>query len=308
MAGNYCVSAAGQVKARLGGANIFEVLLPAPVSTPPTGTITIDGTSSPLTFTGQEALSISALSDGRRRLQLASAPTTKLAGKHGAAWVVTDSVCWPCQVASFAADGSQHYAILAEPLAAELPTGETARLFFAYHTAELPVVSEAKPVRDCLLVVDYADRSLTYLVDYVHQVFCTGVTEQDLRRYYYTLSSSPAADAGFSPALQAGEDDLIGELRLQLADRGLTEDDIPASGMLRQAHLLYSAAHMFRLSDAETYRSLAEQAQANVQACLRRLWVDENGDGKPSGQEKQVVERTHGADLRFGVRVKHGRH
>ena len=286
MSGNYCVASAGQYKARLGVTPLFEINLPDPCPDPPTGSIIIGGEETALTWQGAAPVAVSSLSDGRRRLALANYPPEAFAGRHGAASLVTASIAWPCNVIAY--DSTSKAAILAEPLPFELPEGETAYLVFRYVFCELPVRSE--PVRECLLHINYtpypsAQRSqggLTFLVAYVRQIFSTGVTETDLRAYYYTLSSQPAQDAGFALALQGGEDELVTELRAQLMNRGLCEDDVPAAASLRQAHLLYSAACMFRISDPDTFDRLIAQAKRATQIELRRIWVDDDNNGKPN--------------------------
>ena len=92
-------------------------------------------------------------------------------------------------------------------------------------------------------------------------------------------------------ALQAGEDELVMELRQQLMDRGLCEDDIPAAASLRQAHLLYAAAGMFRISDPDTYDRLSSQARKAAQVELRRIWVDDNKDGIPT-ESRPLADRS----------------
>lgn len=309
MAGNYCVLGAGQVKAKIGVQNVFEVTLPTPCSQAPHGKMTINGVDYALAFEGAQSVVVESLEDGRRKLSLASAPSVKYCGLRGAAWVVSDSVCWPCTVSSFETVNEKTFAVLADSLPCSLPKGESITLQFGYFRASLPVQNEKR--KDCLLQIDWEpiefggdqERSLTFLVDYVHQVFCTGVTEQDLRRYCFTLNASPSSDAGFSPAIQAGEDDLIFELRLQLADKGLTEDEIPASSVMRQAHILFAAAHLFRISDRDTYTALQSQAKASVEAALRKIWIDEDGDCEPNEPVQNLAGR-RGSDLRFGKRKR----
>lgn len=297
MSGNYCITSAGQYKARLGVTCIFELNLPDPCPDAPTGEIIIGDTAHELTWHSSTPVAVSGLSDGRRRLLISAVPQDALAGRHGAASLVTASISWPCTVISYDASQTGAAAILAEPLPAELPPGETAYLVYRYCYTELPIVAE--PTRDCLLSVEYTPYTsaqhsaggLRYLVSYVRQIFTTGVTETDLRAYYYTLSSQPAQDAGFAVALQAGEDELVMELRQQLMDRGLCEDDIPAAASLRQAHLLYAAACMFRISDPDTYDRLSSQARKAAQVELRRIWVDDNKDGIPT-ESRPLADRS----------------
>lgn len=311
MAGNYCVQAAGQTKARVGVENVFELVLPEPVTTAPTGTITIGGTTTALVFSGCAAVEVQELIDGRRVLVLSSDPSPRLSGTQGQAWLVSSSIQWGCTVQSFAKSGQSYRAQLADPLPADIPSGERCYLYFGYWCAALPV--QAHGVRNCLLSVEYAPvrqlgqqvRSLSYLVDYVAQVFSTGLTEEDLRRRMYTLNAAPSNDAGYSPAMQAGEDDLIQELRYQLAEKNLTEDDVPATSTLRTAHELYAASQMFRVSAPDTYAELQAQAKHAVEVALRNIWLDANRDGAPD-EEPQNLDGPRGRDLSFGRRRRFG--
>lgn len=293
MAGNYCVASAGQYKALINTDPVFELDLSDPCDSAPTGEIEIGSSSSPLTFIMQSKVKVLGLEDGRRKLIIESMPETPLAGRHGAASVVSNSISWSCRVQSYEIpDTTTNCAILAEPLPKDLPIGEDVYLSFRYVYAELP--EQVEPVKNCLLTIHFepfesAKRgvsSLTFLVSYVRQIFTTGVTETDLRAYYYTLSSQPASDAGISNALQMGEDELVTELRKQLMDRGLCEDDIPAASSLRQAHLLYSAACFFRLSDTEAFDHLIAQARRSCEIEIRRIWVDADKNGKPDDSKK----------------------
>lgn len=313
MAGNYCVTAAGQTKAKVGESNVFELSLPEPVATAPSGSITLGDTTTQLSFAGCSPVAVSSLIDGRRRLALGGEPSPMLSGTQGQAWVVSASICWGCVVQAYSKQGSVYYAHLADPLPAELPSGETCYLYLGYWCAELPVSST--PIKNCLLTVMYSpvrqlgtqSRTLTYLVDYVHQVFATGCTEEDLRRRMYSLNSQPSSDAGFSPAMHAGEDDLIQELRYQLAEKGLTEDDIPASSTLRMAHELYAASQMFRVSHPEIYAELQAQAKHSVEVALRNIWIDSNHNGKPD-EPPENLDGPRGRDLSFGYRRRFGSH
>ena len=299
MSGNYCVASAGQYKALIDTTPIFEFDLPYPCDSEPSGELEINGEKSTLDFSMQTSIEILGLSDGRRKLKLNDFPNNAFAGRHGSASIVGDSICWPCRIQNYEADeeANEFFAILAEPLPADLPLGIDHFLYFRYVSCELPEQNE--PVKNCLLTVQFVPvssakngtSSLTYLVSYVRQIFTTGVTETDLRSYFYTLSSQPASDAGISNALQMGEDELVTELRRQLMDRGLCEDDIPAASALRQAHLLYSAACFFRLSDSDAFDRLTDQARRACEIEIRRIWVDEDKNGKPN-EKNPLADRS----------------
>lgn len=316
MAGISCVLSAGQVKAIAGEDkdNIFELTLPEPVDSAPTGEITIGDVTQQLTFTGAAPVKVEGLGDGRRKLFLEQLPTTKLAGKHGAAFVVSDSICWSTRVLSYNTEGELgnevYYAILSEPLPLTLPQGEDIYLYLTYYAATLPSV--ANPIRNCLLRVEYQPiakigslvQTLTYLVAYVYQIFTTGLTIDDVRSYFQGLGAQPNQDAGFEPAIIAGEDALIDYLREQLAEKGLTEDDIPATTSLRQAHRLFAAAHVFMLTNEQLFANLTTQAKNSARAALRRAWLNENQDGILKDEDVGQVGGNRSKDFGFKRAVR----
>lgn len=316
MAGISCVLSAGQVKAIAGEDkdNIFELTLPEPVENPPVGEITIEGVPTSLAFVGADPVKILGLVDGRRKLVLESLPTPRLAGKHGSAFVVSDSICWSTRVISYSTEGDAnnpvYYAILSEALPLALPTGEEVKLFLSYYAATLPTVTS--PTRNCLLRIEYEPfakigslvQTLTYLVNYVYQIFTTGLTIEDVRSYFQGLGAQPSQDAGFEPAIIAGEDALIDFLREQLAEKGLTEDDIPATTSLRQAHRLFAAAHVFMLSNEQLFISLTNQAKQSAKAALRRAWLNENQDGVLKEEDVGQVGGNRSKDFSFSRGVR----
>lgn len=289
MSSRVCVECAGQTQAVCGVDNIFELLLPQPSTTPPTGTITIQGVDTVLTFSGQDPILVASLAAGRRALALEGVPTTQLAGRTGLAWVVTDSVIWPCRVQSVSVIDSTHSTVtLADALPAALPTGVTAYLYWGYWAATLPV--RQSPVGGCLMRVIYSpvarigqpEATLTYLLAYVHQIFDTGLTAPQLRAFFGGSPAAPSDDAGLEPAISAGLDDLVRELRVRLAERRLTEQDIPAPSALLPAHRLFAAAHLYALTDREKHDSLRSEARYAVDDALRHLWIDVDGSGTPT--------------------------
>ena len=311
MAGISCVLSAGQVKAIAGDdkENIFDLTLPEPVDSAPTAEITIGETTSQLTFTGASPVKVLGRVDGRRKLLLEQLPSPRLAGKHGAAFLVSDSICWSTHILSYNTEGSDndatYYAILSEAAPLCLPQGEEVKLYLTYYAATLPTVSS--PIRNCLLRLEYEPiakigslvQSLTYLVSYVYQVFTTGLTTDDVRSYFQGLGAQPSQDAGYEPAIIAGEDALIDFLREQLAEKGLTEDDIPATTSLRQAHRLFAAAHVFMLSNEQLFLSLTNQAKQSAKAALRRAWINDSQDGVPKEEEISQVGGNRSKDFSY---------
>lgn len=305
MASRLCVDSAGQTMAVVGCDNVFELVLPQPSLAAPTGAITIRGAEFALTFSGQTPVEITSMGAGRRSLVLASAPTVQLAGRTGQAWVVSDSIVWQCRVQSYSVEGQTTTATLADPLPAVLPAGVTARLVFGYWAATLPV--QQAPVAGCLIRVTYQpvarvgqpDATLTFLAAYVHQIFDTGLTPQNLRAFFNGMPSAPTTDAGLEPAISAGLDDLVQHLRVALAERGLTEADVPAPSALLSAHRLFAAAHVYALTDRDLHDSLYRDALGAADAALRHLWVDVDGSGTPTPPDTENITGKRSADFAF---------
>lgn len=305
MTSRVCVDCAGQTQIVVGQDNIFEVILPQPSRSIPTGTITIKNIETALIFEGQEPIEISSAEPGRRSLLLAASPTRFLAGRQGIAWVVSDSIVWACRVSAYDTTTEITRAILAEALPAALPTGATAYLHFGYWAASLPVRTE--PVAGCLIKVGYSPVSrvgdptagLTFLAAYVRQIFETGLTVQMLRDFISGSPSAPTSDAGLEPAISAGLDDLVRHLRTALAQDHLTEADIPAPSALRDAHRLFACAQLYAVTNRELHDSLRSEARYAADDALRFLWIDRDGTGKPGPGDTMNITGLRGRDLSF---------
>lgn len=304
MSSRVCVDCAGQTQAVVGVDNLFEVVLPQPSKTNPTGFITINGIDNTLTFEGQAPVQITATGAGRRSLTLASAPTRALAGRQGMAWVVSDSIVWPCRVQSYQTTADVTDVILAEALPATIPTGATAYLHFGYWAATLP--EQTEPVSGCLIKVHYSpvarvgdpDAGLTFLAAYVRQIFETGLTAPQLREYLAGSPSAPTSDAGLEPAISAGLDDLVRHIRTVLAQDHLTEADIPAPSALRDAHRLFACAQIYAVTNRDLHDSLRTEARYAADDALRFLWIDRDGTGKPSKSDTMNITGLRGNDFR----------
>ncbi len=306
MSSRVCVECAGQTQAVCGADNIFELLLPQPSVTAPIGTLTIQGVDTVLSFGGQDPIQVSSLAAGRRALSLEGVPATQLAGRTGLAWVVTDSIIWPCRVQSVSVIDQTHSTVtLADALPAALPTGVSAYLYWGYWAATLPV--RQAPVGGCLMRVTYSpvarigqpEATLTYLLAYVHQIFDTGLTAPQLRAFFGGSPAAPSDDAGLEPAISAGLDDLVRELRVRLAERHLTEQDIPAPSALLPAHRLFAAAHLYALTDRDKHDSLRSEARYAVDDTLRHLWIDVDGSGTPTPPDTINITGLRSRDFAF---------
>ena len=314
MASRVCVDCAGQTQAVIGVDNIFEVVLPQPSLAAPSGTITIANVDYPLSFEGQAPIIISEMGAGRRSLTLGSAPSNPLAGRQGTAWVVTDSVVWPCQIVSIDTSGGT-VATLATALPYALPEGAEAKLVFGYYAATLP--RREQPVARCPIRVTYTPvarvgqpvATLEYLCRYVRQIFETGLTCQQLRAFLSGGPSVPSSDAGLEPAVSAGLDDLVRYIRTELAEKGLDETDVPAPRALRDAHQLFAAAHVYAVTNRELHDAFWQDARYSAGDTLRHLWVDVNQDGVYDGPDTNNITGKRSQDFRFAFPkgIRHNR-
>lgn len=306
MSSRVCVTCAGQTQAVIGQVNIFEVILTQPSLTAPTGDLQIGEQSVELTFDGQAPISITGMGAGRRSLSLQSAPTRALAGRQGTAWVVSDSIVWPCQVVSYDLTTEGTTVNLAEALPYALPTG-TAQLVWGYYAATLPV--RQSPVGGCLLRVTYQpvarvgqpDATLVYKLRYVRQIFDTGLTAQDLRAALSGGPSVPSSDAGLEPAVSGGLDDLVRYLRTELAEHGLDETDIPAPRELIDAHRLFACAKFYQVTNRELHDAFWSDARYCASDTLRHLWVDINQDGRPDVGDTDNITGKRSKDFRYAL-------
>lgn len=308
MKNNLCIQSHGQSKALVGAdiANIFEFIAPIPLAQAPEGVLTMDGVDQPVTFVGEEPITITALTDGRRRLSLESAPTLALTASRGAAFVVSDSICWPCSIQKFSTEGTQTVAYLTDSLPASLPQGETCMLYFCYYSGTLPVCDYASgPHR---LDVTYSalerfggnDVKQLYFIQYVHQIFSTGLTESDVRAYFKSNIPNASLDAGVSSALVASEDWLVDRIRYELRETGQTEDDILAPQNFRRAQLLYAAAHSFLLTDSARFEALKKEANFAFKSAASAVFIDRDHDGTPEPKDPTALgKHTHDVGYHF---------
>lgn len=306
MKNNLCVQSHGQNKALVGAdvANVFEFIAPIPLGSAPTGTLDLYGEEQAITFSGESPIKIDALTDGRRKLKLDTAPLSAMAGGRGAAFVVSSQINWPCQVQKFSTEGETVYAYLSDALPASLPAGETCYLYFAYYSAALP--ASEYPSGPHKLEVAYSalpqfggnDETQLYFIVYVHQIFSTGLSETDLRAYFKGFNPNPSFDAGIPSALLASEDWLIERLRLELRETGQTEDDVLAPQAFRRAQLLYAAAHAFLLTDTTKFESLRKEANYAFRAACSQVFIDHDHDGNADQAEAVTLGKAK-LDVRF---------
>ncbi len=306
MKNNLCVQSHGQSKALVGSevSNVFEFVSPIPLASPPSGLLDLFGEPTEIIFSGETPIEIEALTDGRRKLKLKSAPTSALTGGRGSAFVVSEQINWPCQIQKFSTEGEVVYAYLSDALPASLPIGEVCSLYFAYFSAPVPASDFASGPHK--LEVSYSalsqfggnDETQLFFVVYVHQIFSTGLTETDLRAYFKGFNPNPSVDAGIPSALLASEDWLIERLRLELRETDQTEDDILAPQAFRRAQLLYAAAHAFLLTDTARFELLRKEANYAFKAACSQVFIDRNHDGTAERAEATTIGKAK-SDVQF---------
>lgn len=297
MKSNLCVSSHGQSKALCGADvdNVFEFVAPIPLASAPVGELDLFGERQQLTFTGESRIEIVALTDGRRKLTLRTAPSLALCGSRGAAFVVSSQIQWSCLIQKFSKEGETVYAYLNEALPATLPAGETCYLYFCYYSTQLPPSEGASgPHR---FEVTYTslpqfgnnDEAQLFFVVYVYQIFSTGLTEADVRAYFKGFNPAPSVEAGIPAALIASEDWIVERIRLELRETSQTEDDILAPQSFRRAQLLYAAAHAFLLTDSNRFELLRKEAFGAFKAACAQVFLDRDHDGTAEATESVTI-------------------
>lgn len=299
MRSNVCVKSQGQNKALCGAdvVNIFDFDASTPLAEPPSGVLSVGGLPVPVSFEGEDPIKIDALTDGRRKLTLASLPSKALTGARGKAFIVSDQICWECMVQKYSTEGTMVYAYLRDALGATLPVGETCYLYFRHYSAQLPSMEE--PTEPLDFAVSYSslpqfggnDYSESYYVKYVHHIFFTGITESDVRSYFKSFQPAPSDDEGVGAALTASEDWLAERIGLELRETDMELDDILAPQIFRRAQLFYAAAYAFLLTDTQRYEALKKEAYSAFKAACSQVFFDKDKDGKVSQQDAVTIGR-----------------
>lgn len=290
-------------KARVGVASqVFEWHSTRPALTTPAPALRIDGAAVTPVALAPTALTIASVRDGRRELvtNAGTAPPAGLSGFRGKAWLLSTSDAHEVRVTSWTAGSAGPPIVptvlrISEPLAWE-PVLGTATLVWACYQWVIPTAVVATRRQNILWTVDYQTRlgsGLTAephresgLLQVVHQPFSTGVTSRDVSEGLRSIGASAGADQeGWGAQLADSEEFIIAWLRSQLADRGLTEDDVPAPQSLRRAHVCLAGAQALLLTDPEASATLEEKGREALKLAMDRIWLDLDHDGQPDDGE-----------------------
>jgi hypothetical protein len=323
----YCPRVSGDVKARVGVDNVFEFVAPGPLLIDLTHkvTLTIHLAGGPVVLdmlAAQPELvdGTTPLSDDRQTIFMAGlswASRYGWAGRNGEGWLVGPNGAVSLRLAdgidgTVAADGAR----LFSPLPWSVALDSTSVVQLSYCQAVLPALTVcATKTRDVLWTVDYWIRHGTNtdlaaqrqqesgLLQVVAQPFGTGVSAADVPRYLRSIGAAPSTELGYEMQLQAAEEELVLWLRSHLAERGLTEDDVPAPQSLRLPHLMLTGAHILAVPDGDTSDRLRARAVELAEMAMRRIWLDQNQDGAVDPDEVQQTGGRRSADWRSPVRT-----
>lgn len=308
---NFCSSTHAQSKALIGAdvENVFDFSAPLPLASAPVGRLIDGATVTELPFFGASPSTVTALTDGRRRLEIEGTPPDGLTGAHGEAYIVTDTVCWACTILRYSQIDQTHWsAYLVDALPAQLPAGESCKLYYAYHYTVLPSRLTVTPVDDPLrFEVTYTaleqfgggDESQIFYLRYVRQIFNTGLTAQELRTAWADFLPSSPTESSINAALSYSEDKLVALLRKELRETDLTEDDVMAPQSFRVCQRLYAYAHMLITTDQSKSDWLSKQAFYEFTDALARVNLPRAGhplqaDPQPIGKTKRDVQFNFG--------------
>lgn len=274
----------------------FMWFSPEPLKPGTTPTLSVNfksGAVSPVLASVHSPLDVSAVSEDRRSLTAAAATTASsrgLQGEYGAAHYVTESDGhYPVNV-SHVEDGLVR---IGSPLPRKATDGGV--LQWALWTATISASLLAVAERSVPFVIKYTAaygldlpdqlNAVTGLLHVVRQPFSTGLNSTALVGMMpYLAALAPATAQGFEGVIAAANLELIGMLRAELAEKGLTEDNVNGPSLLH-AHAYLSAAMVYEVSDALRSAALRERATGLIAVALRAVWIDAEGDGVVDGDE-----------------------
>ena len=303
------VTVLGERKYRVGVTSAFEWSAPAPISGAPVGTVKLPSGDVALGLAAVHApLSVTgfAASEGESREMtiVATTNTDGLQGRYGDAWLVTPHD-GAFQVRISRVDGTTCF--LADPLnrSISVSPSDPAVLQFATYTGTIAAAGVAAALaRNVAWEVAYDAQygtntpALTGARDFgllhiVNQPFTTGLTSGMVTKHVQHMGERiPRGKQGWEGEIEQAEEELILAIRQELAPISYTEDDIPVAAQLRIAHLSYTLAVIFDLTELETSEKLRAQATTRMRSALRLIWVDSSNDGVPDDGEVQQVTRS----------------
>lgn len=272
-------------KTRVGEDGLFEWRAPRAVLAAPDVTIAWAAGDEVITLANSGAVAVTAASaTDRTRLTVDDPYSPDFVGDAGAAWLVTDVIGTVLVRVVSVTDTT---VTLADPLPRSYTPGAADVLIPALWRGTISAPAAAE--RDVRWVLPYEYQgsasgtaykaAVTGVIHAVYQPFSTGIGSDDLAAKLRSIGSVAAGDQGWEAAIAAGEDDLILNIRDDLVNLGLTEDDIVTPQTLGTAHLCYSAAIVIEQTDPARAGLLRERGLEALRLALRRVHLDASKAG-----------------------------
>lgn len=311
----------GEVKARVGGtAERFWWLAPTPVTGTPVFTIRASGGDVTPTLSVLRApITITAVGNDRKTLTASTSISGVYQGAQGPQFGEAFLVA--------GADGTHSVmvremtgttVILADVLAAPISTSETITLNWALYGATLPTSLTASRQINIPWTVEYQQlwgldisgytKREEGLLHIVRQPFTTGLTSREISSAYPGLAQRmPRRQGDWTPQIEASEVELVVRLRMDLQQRGLTEDDV-SGHRFRLAHAHLAAACIYDETTPDKAGAIRDRILGPFNAetgyrtggmvsdILRSIWTDADRDGAIDTDEVDSIEGDRPAD------------
>jgi hypothetical protein len=242
--------------------------------------------------------SVTAIDDARRVLTVSSISSVEgHAGADGQAWLRTvEGGIFSVRVVSI--DDSAETVTLAEALPRNV---DVAGSTLTWATWVAPLLSGWMVAqRDVPWSVTWQEtrgddayaptRRDEGLLQIVRQPFDTQLSEQDLRSLYSWVHEN-RREQGVQAAIDATLEELAIELRAELQQRGLDENDVNGEPF-RLAHAAKAAAHIADAIKPGMAEALLAKAARLTRSAMQSMWVDANRDGAVDSGER---DRLYGA-------------
>ena len=108
----------------------------------------------------------------------------------------------------------------------------------------------------------------------VRSIFDTSLKGSDVSTWLSETGNTPASQGNLNQAIQSGLDCIVLKIRKRLADSELTEDDIHDGSVFKRAHLLFTVANLWMLTDEVKYDMLKKEAEEAFDGAMSSVWID----------------------------------